>query len=141
MKIAVMTIISLGVAVIVSAATFLMIDNWNFIKIKDSFMKEYFDVGNKTKFQKVTIEEFANLINSYWSDCNRQNSSSFSVYLKGSGNLSKASIFNISRQLGWCDSLQSVSNECGSREDMVIGNISLPNFVSIRCFNESLIIY
>jgi hypothetical protein len=140
MKLVITTMIALGVAVIITMIVIAFLHGWNFSKNTNGFNNLFFDTGNKTYIHKITGEQYIWNLHDYWTSCDRVNGSDMVAYIKENGTLSKDYIFEVIKNISWCDSLQSLEHACGMREDIVMQNITLPQVVKARCFNNSLLI-
>lgn len=141
MKLVTTTIVGMAVAVIIALFVIAFLSDWNFVKKTSSFMEMFFDFGNKTRISEVTKEEFVASLNEYWSKCTPKMNTTLKRYVVGEGKLTKEYIFSVLKNLSWCDVLQSKQFGCGIREDLIVGDIALPQIIVAKCENNTLRVY
>ena len=144
-------IIYLGAGIIVLILIMALLLNWKIDK-DTSFLNYLFKKGDTMNdntsivFDRVNKDVFAIKAYNFWLNCgNNELNNTLRLYVYDNssslfGNLSMDYLFDVYKQLNWCKSIQSSSNQCGGREDVNMSAITLPKVVSLTCTNTSLTI-
>ncbi len=131
-------LIFIGFAVILGGLVLGFISGWNYKQTYDD-MKVVFRGEERIGFKKVDRVGFANELYSFFEECKSTGfNMSLILYVQGNQSLTKEGLFDIYKSLDWCTSIQSASNDCGVREDIIMDDIELPRVVRINCSNSTL---
>ena len=129
-------LIFVGCAILLGALVLGFLTNWDYMSMYDD-TKKMFD-SNEDEFKTDRLA-FANELHRFYEECVSTGfNMSQSIYIDESGLLTKAELFSVFKQLGWCDSIQSAENSCGVREDIVMPDIALPKVVRVNCTDGRL---
>lgn len=133
---AIEVVIYLSLALIVGLLFLGFINNWNFTNIYDAVSDAMF--GKKEfKFKEVEGEEAIAEILGLWEKCKvTSQNQSINLYLKGQGVFSKQYIFEAVKKLNLCLSLQSIEEDCGEEENLVMSDINMPSVINIECLPD-----
>jgi hypothetical protein len=137
---AVEILIYIGIAVIVGVLITGFLADWDYMQMYHDVQK-LMQGEEKIGFEKVDRFAFAGRIESLFKECiSSGQDSSVSLYLNENGSMSKSDLFDHFKTLGWCETIQSAENDCGTREDLSMGTLTLPKVVQINCSGTKLVI-
>jgi hypothetical protein len=131
-------VVYFAIAVIVAGLMLGFLMGWDYRKPYAAFKRLM--TGDETeRFAKVDRYEFAGRLYEFFQDCvSRDENMSLSLYLKENGTFTKKELFDVYKEFGWCDTVQSAAYACGTREDLTMGSLTLPRVVTISCSNYTL---
>jgi len=133
-------LIFLGFAVIVGVLMLGFIADWDYLKTYED-MKVLFREEEKLEFKKVNTIGFAKNLYTFFTECRQTGfNMSLVLYVEDNRSLTKEELFTHYKSLGWCESIQSLTYDCGVREDIIMSTIDLPKIVRINCTNSTLYI-
>ena len=134
-------IVYLTVAIITGILFIGFLSDWQFEKTYSQLSGIVLG-EQKQSFKQVGREEFIAEMYSFWQGCGYgQENASLRLYLKENGNLTKSAIFSSIKNLSLCETMQSLENSCGSREDMIFsGEIELPSVIKLSCNSSTIIV-
>jgi len=133
-------LIYLGIAILVGALIMGFIQGWDY---KSSFkdMKKLAMDEEDGEFEKVEPNAFAGKLQTVFKECtSRGENMSARYYLEGEGFFNKSHLFDIYKDLGWCEIIQSANESCGAREDLIMQPIELPKVIRVNCTSDRLYI-
>ena len=123
----------LGIAISIGLVVLLMVKTTDFTDIFDNLRKE-----KQQEFRKVGPEAFAAEAVTFWKGCGEGSlDKSMALYVEGDGSLNKTYLFSIIKQNNYCGTLQSLSNNCGRSENVVMQPMTLPQVVRLTCDSSS----
>jgi hypothetical protein len=110
-----------------------------------NFFKDLQSGKVEQKFKTVEMDLFIAESLRFWENCGRgEVNMSLTMYVKGEGNINSTYIFDKIKEMNFCNTIQSTTEGCGSREDMEFSPtlIGLPAIIRIRCdpVSEKLVI-
>jgi hypothetical protein len=128
------TIIFIVATVVVS-----FIITMNIRKEAENVKEGLLGIEDNVSLVPLTSYEFVDEIYEFWMDCDKGRINMSKLFYVNKGdNVSKEWIFNISKELNWCDTLQSGEFNCGVREDINSTKIGVPNVFNVECKNNML---
>ncbi len=137
---AVEILVFLGFAVLLGVLVIGFLAGWDYMRTYRDFRKMMGE-DPVQGLQKVDKTEFASKLYDFFVDCRESGvNTSMSLYLADSGIFTKPELFGIYSELGWCSTIQSAGNSCGTREDVDMPDIVLPKVVKINCTGGMLYI-
>ncbi|MCF7862304.1 hypothetical protein K9M79_08770 [Candidatus Woesearchaeota archaeon] len=109
------------------------------------YFKDLQSGGGEQKFKTVDIDMFVSSSLRFWEDCGRgEVNMSLALYVDGSGNVNNTYVFDKIKEMNLCNTIQSATESCGTREDVDFSPtlIVLPSVVRIRCdpVSEKLVV-
>ncbi|MBW2990407.1 hypothetical protein KY348_01745 [Candidatus Woesearchaeota archaeon] len=132
------------VEIVVYITIVLIIGVLIFIFIRTAGFEETYDDirGEKPEegiYQKVDKVGFVSELISFWQNCGLGDiDKTMTVYVKDEGDLDKAFVFSTIKKINHCNTLQSVSEDCGSKEQVVFNTpITLPHVIRLECDSSS----
>lgn len=135
---AVELVVYLLVAVVVGVMMLQFLTSWDVTTFYDS-VRRLMSREQKLEFQKVDREGFVATTYNFWDSCGfGEVEKSLSIYVEGTGLLTKAYLFNQTKKLNLCDSMQSATYGCGRLDNVVFrADIPLPHVVRLWCNTTS----
>lgn len=134
-------IIFIGLAITIGILITGLLTGWDYIIVYDILKSPFMNQDSETGFTKMSADAAVFELYNFYSSCiSSSGNTSETFYIEGSGTLSKADVFARFKEIGWCRSIQSKEQGCGEREDVQVGNLSLPRIVELRCYNNSLMV-
>lgn len=131
-------VVFLSIAIIVGGLVLGFLTDWDYLKTYGAF-KKLMAGDESLGFSKVDKHQFAGKLYEFFQDCvSREENLSMSLYLKDNGTFTKKELFDVYKGFGWCDTIQSAQNDCGTREDLTMADLTLPRVVSISCSDYTL---
>jgi len=123
---AIETMIFLGVAILIGSMMYFFITTNDFFDVyKD-------DAPDGMK--RVSKQDFAAAAVAHWKDCGEGAlSKRTSVYVQGDGKLNKSYMFDVVKENSLCNTLQSMNEDCGAKENVEMESITLPKVVLLEC--------
>jgi hypothetical protein len=146
MELSVELMVFLGIGVILLGLFTTFIYQWNMKEDVDTLQRVYTGEGaaEAMKIDKVELMEKAR---EFWDFCNHSSANETRLYYVyntnrlSSGSLNKSDLFDYYRSLSGGQSIQSLNQSCGKREDVNISTITLPSIIKLMCMNATLHIY
>jgi|APSaa5957512622_1039677.scaffolds.fasta_scaffold32546_2 hypothetical protein len=130
-----------GFIVLIGGFIIGFISGWDFKQGYDDLKHLMMNEDEKLEFEKVDITTFAGKLHLFSNECiNTGFNMSMSMYVVDNQTLTKERLFQIFKDLKWCDTIQSVEHDCGYREDVVMNDINLPKVLRLNCTNETIYI-
>jgi len=137
---AVEIVVYIGIAVLLGGFIIGFITGWDYIKTYDD-IKNLMTGDENLKFEKVDKIGFSKKLHKFFNECTNSGlNMSLSLYVNDNGTMTKIDLFDLYKELGWCDTIQSVNNSCGLREDVQMSDFILPKVIKINCTNNILYI-
>jgi len=130
-------IVYLGVAILVGTLMIGMLTGWDFTREYKTIHTMMAD--DVPEDFHLDLDEFAGRLQTIFNDCEGINTNT-TFYIQDNGTIGKAELFAFYKSLDWCDTIQSKSEGCGSREDVVMSPIAAPKVVRVECTNHVLYI-
>jgi len=143
-------IIYLGAGIVVLSLIMVLLLNWKIDK-DTSYLSYLFRKDNPLAsntsivFDRVNKDSFVIKVYDFWLKCRNKNiNDTLRMYVYDDTttlrNITLEHLFGVYKELNWCMSIQSSSNQCGGREDVNMSAITLPRVVSVTCTNTTLTI-
>lgn len=135
----------LGIAIILGVMVLHFLTSWDFIQTYEN-MQSAISGKSEPKFTTVDIDEFVGQSLNLWDSCGLgEVNKSVVLYVDDkAGELNKTVFFKKVKVLNLCGTLQSVSQSCGTIENVyfIPAVITLPHIVQVSCnvTNEVLVI-
>jgi hypothetical protein len=122
----------LTVALVVGALLILFLRSIDYTAIYDKIKGS--DSGDP-KFEKVNKEQFVVSTLDFWESCGLgEVNRSLVLYVDDRGSLNKSYIFSQVKKINYCNTLQSVNEDCGRKEYVVFNtSVPLPALVNLKC--------
>lgn len=97
------------------------------------------------KYQNIESSELALIAYNLWENCGLgMQEASLTLYVRAGPVINKSMLFGTYKKLNLCDSIQSINQSCGKREDLIMnkGFFASPTLIKISCdpTNKTLII-
>ena len=123
-------------SIIVGSMMILLISGWNYHNLYDATSNI---INHKNKLEntnKVSYSQFIFVLANFGKTCMEENTGQMILYVNDNRTITKSKIFDDVKKLSLCESLQSVSNGCGSKESIADFNIKLPAVIKLSCNNH-----
>jgi hypothetical protein len=122
-------IIYLGIAVIVGSLLVFFIGSAGFQDLYEGIRGE-----KAPEFRKVNQDEFVVEAAEFWQSCGLGTvQKNLTLYLDGQGTYNATVFFERAEKLNLCTTLQSAAQGCGTREQLVMPELTLPRIVNLKC--------
>jgi hypothetical protein len=119
----------LVIAVIAGSLIYYFVGTAGFQDLSEGLRNE-----KKVEFRKVDTKGFIEETVFFWQSCGLgEVSKSTTLYVSGTGALNKTDLFDGVKKLNHCSTLQSSAYGCGTKEDVVMGNFTLPHVIRLEC--------
>jgi hypothetical protein len=131
-------IIYFGIAVIVGTLLFHFIGTAGFKNLYDDLRAEKGPV-----FRKVSDEQFVVEAAQFWQSCGLgEVEKTLTLYLEGEGSFNRTAFFSHAKKLNLCRTLQSAIEDCGTKEQVIMPELTRPSVVRLTCnvTSETLVI-
>jgi len=141
---AIEVMVFITIAIIVGGMVIGFVLDWDFEGTYNSLQKII--SGDSTpSFTEVNPDTFIQEVLRFWKFCGYgELNDTLSIYVleEGVPSLDKPLLFEKLKKFNICNSLQSAANDCGVREDVEMGTITLPAVVTLECvdINNTLVI-
>lgn len=137
-------VVYMTIALIIGGMLIGFLTGWDF----DRTYRGLKDLLNPSasQFDEVSPDQFIEIVKNHWKDCGYgETNKTRTVYVlkENIDILDLSYIFERLKKYNICESLQSASNACGTREDVVMSPINLPSAFVLECDpdNKQLKIY
>jgi len=130
-------LIYISVAIIVGGLLIFFISGWDVDTVYQDISALF--RGKSDDFIRLERDLVPSKLHDIFVDCTASGEAmETSFYVTGEGNLTIQDIFSVYKDIGWCDTIQSNSQNCGIREDIVMNDIILPRVVHVNCTGRQL---
>ncbi len=128
-------IVFLFAAIIVGGLIILFISDIDTNEVMDVLKNAAFP-EKELQYQKIESNELADIAYNLWEKCEfGSKEMSLTVFVSSGQQINKNMLFDAYKKINLCYSIQSKSQLCGNREDVIIKNdfINPPALVSLTC--------
>jgi hypothetical protein len=127
-------IVYIGVAIIVGGLVLVFVARMDPGGVYSALHRSLTGDG-EVKYRKIPADEFAAEAYRVWDQCGfGSQDKDVTLYVTGSGELNRSFIFRTYKKLNFCSTVQSASEGCGAREDVIIlSPPQLPAVVHVAC--------
>ena len=136
-------VVYMTVAIIVGMMLISFISDWDvtdtYVKIKNIMFKE-----DSVEFKEVDRIGFVTEMFKFWQECGlgtKDNTVRLYINDIDDSPLNKSEVFDHIEKVNLCDSLSSLENNCGSREDLNMSSLHVPSVVKLTCNSSTRTLY
>jgi len=139
---AVEIVVYLFVALVIGMLLLQFLTSWS---VTDTFKGLHSLIRGERQptYAEVDKDQFVMDAIHFWESCGMgEVDKTLALHVKDSGELNRTFLFEKIKQLSLCNTMQSSSEGCGNRENVIMNTITLPRIIRMECnsTNEVLII-